>query len=315
MWAIITHAEPSMNKDYIGRFAPSPTGKLHLGSLLTAVASFLDAKHQGGQWLVRMEDVDTAREVAGAAADILRTLEKFGLLWDGEVCYQSRRFEFYQDALAQLKNVGLVYPCFCSRQFLHEHASMGVDGMIYSGFCRNQSFSGSLILDKTPAYRIQVPDEVIGFDDWVVGRYEQNLLADIGDFVLKRADGFWAYQLAVVVDDALQGITHVVRGGDLLVSTPRQIYLLRCLGLPVPQYAHLPILVNQRGQKLSKQTHAPAIDAMTPVAALKVALTYLGLNVPKDLRDVAELLLWAQDHWSLSKLPQSTSNTLMLRDD
>lgn len=315
MWAIITHAEPSMNKDYIGRFAPSPTGKLHLGSLLTAVASFLDARHQGGQWLVRMEDVDTAREVVGAASNILRTLENFGLFWDGEVCYQSRRFEFYQDALAQLKKEGLVYPCFCSRQFLHEHASMGVDGLIYSGFCRDKSLSGSQMLNKAPAFRVKVPDEVISFEDRVIGRYEQNLLADIGDFVLKRADGFWAYQLAVVVDDAYQGVTHVVRGGDLLVSTPRQIYLLRCLNLPIPCYAHLPVLVNQAGQKLSKQTQAPAIESMAPEVALKTALTYLGLNVPKDLENVVELLLWAQDNWSLSQLPQSTNNTLMLQDN
>ena len=223
---------------YVGRFAPSPTGLLHIGSLLTALASYADARAHGGKWLVRMEDLDPPREMAGAADHILRTLEAFGFEWDGEVAYQSRRHHLYEDALGRLKDKGLVYPCYCSRKDWQAAAGMGADGFVYNGRCRVPEHRPSEN-GKPPAWRIRVPDEVIGFDDAIVGHYAQNLASDIGDFVLLRADGFWAYQLAVVVDDAEQGITHIVRGQDLLVSTPRQIFLQSSLGFMQTSYAHL----------------------------------------------------------------------------
>lgn len=186
---------------YVGRFAPSPTGLLHIGSLLTALASYADARAHGGKWLVRMEDLDPPREMVGAAEHILRTLEAFGFEWDGEVAYQSRRHHLYEDALGRLKDKGLVYPCYCSRKDWQAAAGMGADGFVYNGRCRVPEHRPSEN-GKPPAWRIRVPDEVIGFDDAIVGHYAQNLASDIGDFVLLRADGFWAYQLAVVVDDA-----------------------------------------------------------------------------------------------------------------
>ena len=195
---------------YIGRFAPSQTGLLPLGSLLTAVASYADARSRGGKWLVRMEDLDPPREMAGAAEHILRTLEAFGFEWDGAVAYQSRRYAIYEAALGRLKDEGLVYPCYCSRKDWQAAASAGADGFVYSGRCRNPADRPSET-GKQPAWRIRVPDETVGFDDEVVGHYAQNLARDIGDFVLLRADGYWAYQLAVVADDAEQGVTHVVR--------------------------------------------------------------------------------------------------------
>lgn len=241
---------------YIGRFAPSPTGLLHIGSLLTALASYADARANGGKWLVRMEDLDPPREMAGAAAHILHTLEAFGFEWDGEVAYQSQRDELYQEALGRLKNEGLVYPCYCSRKDWQAVATAGADGFVYNGRCRVPAQRPEAN-GKTPAWRIAVPDRTIGFQDEIVGYYAQNLARDIGDFVLLRADGFWAYQLAVVADDAEQGITHIVRGQDLLVSTPRQIYLQQCLGANTPHYAHLPLLVNSQGQKWSNKRLLP----------------------------------------------------------
>ena len=241
--------------DYIGRFAPSPTGLLHIGSLLTALASYADARANRGKWLVRMEDLDPPREMPGAAAHILHTLEAFGFEWDGEVVWQSRRHSLYRDALGRLKEKGLLYPCYCSRKDWQAAAAQGADGFVYNGRCRRPEDRPHT--DKPPAWRIRVNDETIGFDDGIVGHYAQNLARDIGDFVLLRADGFWAYQLAVVADDADQGITHIVRGQDLLVSTPRQIYLQRCLGFATPHYAHLPLLVNKHGQKWSSRRLPP----------------------------------------------------------
>ena len=195
---------------YIGRFAPSPTGLLHIGSLLTALASYADARAHGGRWLVRMEDLDPPREMAGAADDILRTLEAFGFEWDGGVAYQSRRYDLYHEALGRLKAKGLVYPCDCSRKDWQAAARAGADGFVYNGCCAG--LDPQRALHKTPAWRVRVPDEIIGFDDAVVGHYAQNLAHDIGDFVLLRADGFWAYQLAVVADDAAQGIRILCAG-------------------------------------------------------------------------------------------------------
>ena len=287
--------------DYIGRFAPSPTGLLHIGSLLTALASYADARANRGKWLVRMEDLDPPREMPGAAAHILHTLEAFGFEWDGEVVWQSRRHSLYRDALGRLKEKGLLYPCYCSRKDWQAAAAQGADGFVYNGRCRRPE--GRPHTDKPPAWRIRVNDETIGFDDGIVGHYAQNLARDIGDFVLLRADGFWAYQLAVVADDADQGITHIVRGQDLLVSTPRQIYLQRCLGFATPHYAHLPLLVNKHGQKWSKQTLAPALDENHKEQLLRQVLQYLNLPPAPEVSRPQALLSWAIEHWQPHKIP------------
>lgn len=292
---------------YIGRFAPSPTGLLHIGSLLTALASYADARAQGGRWLVRMEDLDPPREMAGAADDILRTLEAFGFEWDGGVAYQSRRYDLYHEALGRLKAKGLVYPCDCSRKDWQAVARAGADGFVYNGCCAG--LDPQRALHKTPAWRVRVPDEIIGFDDAVVGHYAQNLAHDIGDFVLLRADGFWAYQLAVVADDAAQGITHIVRGQDLLVSTPRQLWLQRALDTPEPHYAHLPLLVNGAGQKWSKQTLAPALDLGAREALLRQVMAYLKLPAAPEVGRPQDLLAWAVRHWDMAKVPKAAIAT------
>lgn len=292
---------------YIGRFAPSPTGLLHIGSLLTALASYADARAHGGRWLVRMEDLDPPREMAGAADDILRTLEAFGFEWDGGVAYQSRRYDLYHEALGRLKAKGLVYPCDCSRKDWQAVARAGADGFVYNGCCAG--LDPQRALHKTPAWRVRVPDEIIGFDDAVVGHYAQNLAHDIGDFVLLRADGFWAYQLAVVADDAAQGITHIVRGQDLLVSTPRQLWLQRALDAPEPHYAHLPLLVNGAGQKWSKQTLAPALDLGVREALLRQVMAYLKLPAAPEVGRPQDLLAWAVRHWDMAKVPKAAIAT------
>lgn len=288
---------------YTGRFAPSPTGLLHIGSLLTAVASYADARSNGGKWLVRMEDLDPPREMPGAASHILHTLEAFGFEWDGEVAYQSRRYALYEETLCRLKTAGLVYPCHCSRKDWQAGARRGADGFVYNGRCRHPG-QRPAPQGKQPAWRIRVPDRVIGFSDGIVGGYTQNLAGDIGDFVLLRADGYWAYQLAVVADDAEQGITHIVRGQDLLVSTPRQIYLQQCLDVPTPQYAHLPLLTNAQGQKWSKQTLAPALDLNRREQLLRQVFRYLNLPEAPETDRPAELLDWAVAHWDMDKVPK-----------
>lgn len=288
---------------YTGRFAPSPTGLLHIGSLLTAVASYADARSNGGKWLVRMEDLDPPREMPGAASHILHTLEAFGFEWDGEVAYQSHRYALYEETLCRLQTAGLVYPCHCSRKDWQAGARRGADGFVYNGRCRHPSQRPAL-QGKQPAWRIRVPDRIIGFSDGIVGGYAQNLARDIGDFVLLRADGYWAYQLAVVADDAEQGVTHIVRGQDLLVSTPRQIYLQQCLGAPTPQYAHLPLLTNAQGQKWSKQTLAPALDLNRREQLLRQVFRYLNLPEAPETDRPAELLDWAVAHWDMDKVPK-----------
>lgn len=288
---------------YTGRFAPSPTGLLHIGSLLTAVASYADARSNGGKWLIRMEDLDPPREMPGAASHILHTLEAFGFEWDGEVAYQSRRYALYEETLCRLKTAGLVYPCHCSRKDWQAGARRGADGFVYNGRCRHPG-QRPAPQGKQPAWRIRVPDRVIGFSDGIVGGYAQNLARDIGDFVLLRADGYWAYQLAVVADDAEQGVTHIVRGQDLLVSTPRQIYLQQCLGVPTPQYAHLPLLTNAQGQKWSKQTLAPALDLNRREQLLRQVFRYLNLPEAPETDRPAELLDWAVTHWDMDKVPK-----------
>jgi len=263
---------------YTGRFAPSPTGPLHIGSLLAATGSYLQARANGGRWLVRIEDLDLPRVVPGAAERILSTLEVFGLHWDGEVLYQSSRFPAYRAALHQLRNQ--LYPCGCSRADIRRQAA-AVNGVasIYPGTCRNGLPAG-----KHPrALRISTGEREISFHDLVQGKQHQNLQREVGDFILRRSDGLIAYQLAVVVDDAAQGVTEVVRGCDLLDSTPRQIFLQELLGFPSPRYAHLPIITNTLGQKLSKQTRAPALDPERPLPALWKVLQLLGQHPPSEL--------------------------------
>jgi len=293
---------PSDNaRRYRGRFAPSPTGPLHFGSLVAAVGSFLDARAHGGEWLIRMEDLDRPREVVGAAQDILRTLDVFGLHPDSETVYQNRRGDLYQQALEQLEAIGHVYPCACSRRDIQRLADAGYTPGIYPGTCRNGLPPGR----PARSMRLRVPELAIRFHDRLQGGFDEWLPQSCGDFVLKRADGFFAYQLAVVVDDAAQGITDVVRGADLLDSTARQILLHQLLGRPVPRYLHLPVAANPQGEKLSKQTGAAPVDAARPVETLWTVLGFLGQNPPQGLRSagLAEFWRWAIANWDTRHLP------------
>lgn len=286
---------------YVGRFAPSPTGALHFGSLIAAAGSYLEARRHGGRWLLRIEDVDTSRCIPGAADGILRTLERFGFAWDGEPVWQSRRLEAYADTLERLKAAGHAYACACSRRELAQ-APLARDGSrIYPGTCRNGLPPGRL----ARAWRVRVAGSIT-FDDAVQGTQLEDLEHELGDFVVLRADGLFAYQLAVVVDDADAGVTHVVRGADLLDSTGRQRYLQRLLSMPEPHYAHLPVATNAAGEKLSKQTLARAIDELPPGAALLAALAFLGQNPPLQLAGapLAEIWQWAQTHWSIARVPR-----------
>ena len=259
-----------------GRFAPSPTGPLHLGSLVAAVGSWLYARAAGGRWLVRIEDIDTPRVVPGSAEAILAALRRYGLEWDGEVVWQSRRIALYEGALAELRAKRLVYDCACSRAELQRAASAPLGREpVYPGTCRHGIAEGKV----ARAVRFRVPDEVVAFDDLVVGSIEEEIG---GDFVVRRADGLFAYQLAVVADDAEQGVTQVVRGADLLHSTPRQITLQRALGYPTPLYGHLPLVVNPDGSKLGKRDGAlplPALDEGRVRETLALALRHLGIEV------------------------------------
>lgn len=296
------------DSSYRGRFAPSPTGPLHFGSLAAAIGSYLDARHHHGTWLVRMEDLDVPRCMPGAADGILHTLEAFGLHWDGKIIWQSRRSAAYEEALQHLKEAGAAYPCCCTRKEIADSALHGIDGPVYPGTCRNGVPAGR----KGRAWRVRTDHSFISlqgggniqFDDALQGHLAQHLESDIGDFVVKRADGLFAYQLAVVVDDAFQGITHVVRGADLLHSTPRQIYLQRLLGFATPAYMHLPIAVNAQGEKLSKQTLAPAIATDDVVAALIAVLKFLRQQPPVELGQgrVEEVLGWAVVNWQPERM-------------
>ncbi|NLP61875.1 tRNA glutamyl-Q(34) synthetase GluQRS [Paraburkholderia sacchari] len=282
------------HQGYRGRFAPSPTGPLHFGSLVAALASWLDARAHDGAWLVRVEDIDGPRTVSGAAEDILATLERFGFQADEPPQWQSQRFGLYRAALDRLIAAGHVYPCGCTRKEIADsqlHAHRRNTTLIYPGTCR-----AGLHGKPARAWRLRVPDDMpeaevnpalIRFDDRWQGPQEQDLATEVGDFVLLRADGQWAYQLAVVVDDAAQNITHIVRGADLLDSTARQIWLQRCLAVPTPAYLHVPVVTNEEGEKLSKQTGAQALDAERPLVALLAAARHLGL----ELRDPAPVTL------------------------
>lgn len=287
---------------YRGRFAPSPTGPLHFGSLVAAVGSCLDARVAGGEWLLRVEDVDEQRTVPGAAASILRALEALGFAWDGEVVFQSRRKALYRAAFERLRLAGAVFACACSRREVADSV-LGPDAARrYPGTCRGGLPPGR----EARAWRLIVEPGPVCFEDALQGRICQDLAAEVGDFVVRRADGYFAYQLAVVVDDAEQGITHVVRGADLIESTPRQVCLQRKLGLPVPSYLHLPAAVNAAGEKLSKQTRAKPIDAARPQTILAAALAFLGQRPPADLldADLDSVWRWAIMHWNRSRLPR-----------
>lgn len=283
-----------------GRFAPSPTGPLHFGSLAAALGSYLEAHARGGRWLVRMEDVDVPRCRVEHADAILRLLEAAGFAWDGPVMVQSTRTARYADVLARLKAQGAVYPCGCTRAEL-EDALPGIDGApVYPGTCRNGLPTGR----SARAWRLRVAG-VIDFDDLVQGPQHQDLPRDVGDCVLLRADGYFAYQLAVVVDDADQGIDHIVRGADLIHSTVRQIYLQRILGLPTPQYAHLPVAVDAAGHKLSKQTLAAPVDVRNPWPALRAAAHFLGMPASGCRLAEADFWDWAREHWRLANVPRT----------
>ena len=283
--------EPVKAGGYRGRFAPSPTGDLHFGSLVAALGSWLRARSEGGIWLVRIEDLDPPREVAGAAERILATLAAFGLVSDEPVLRQSERHALYEAALRQLIERGLAFPCACSRKQLEA--------------------SGGLHLAPCPApaagvahaWRARVPDIEVGFHDAVVGHYAQSLRREVGDFVLKRNDGLYAYQLAVVVDDAAQGITEVVRGADLLDSTPRQIWLQRALGLATPDYLHLPLVRDEHGRKLGKSMASLPVDARDPLPALRAALRFLGQAEPRGRGGVAALLQHAATEFDVAAIP------------
>ena len=290
--------------NYRGRFAPSPTGPLHKGSLVAAIASYLEAKKHNGQWLIRMEDVDESRNVEGAADNILRSLEAFGFEWDEEVIYQTRRKQAYAEALQQLKYKNLIYPCTCSRKDLKTLADSGqlissTMGYIYPGTCINKSFD--TVTTKNHSIRIKTDTSKISFEDSLQGNYSQQLNVDSGDFIIQRRDGLFAYQLAVVVDDAFQDITHVVRGMDLIDSTPRQIYLQQCLNLPSLKYTHLPVILNSFGEKLSKQTGAEGIGCTANTPLLFECLAFLGQNPPAELKteNLRTVWEWASTHWKL----------------
>lgn len=276
---------------YLGRFAPSPTGPLHFGSLVAALASFLDARAHQGRWLVRNEDVDRPRAVAGAMDTILATLAAYGLEWDGPVITQSDRDDAYQAALNQLRAAGQVFFCNCPRK--------RVAGRVYDGHCRGNTEAGRSI-------RVRVEDRVMVLDDATQGRGQWDLARAIGDFIIRRGDGLFAYQLAVVVDDAEQGITHIVRGADLIDSTPRQQYLQSLLNLPKPAYRHIPVVASEPGKKLSKQHFAPAIPAEYDGACFRQALAFLGQSPPEAVARVPrdEALAWALRNWQADRVPR-----------
>ena len=287
---------------YRGRFAPSPTGPLHFGSMVAAVGSFLQAKSRGGEWLVRMEDLDPPREVPGVADGILHTLEALSLHWDGAVMFQSRRHGVYEAALNMLERLDAIYPCACSRREIADSSVSGVDGPVYPGTCR-----AGLPAGRAPrAWRVRVNGRAIEFVDAVQGRVVHDLAADFGDFVVRRADGYFAYQLAVVVDDAEQGISEVVRGADLIESTPRQMHLQGLLGLPTPDYLHLPVALSQQHEKLSKQTFAAPADIVRPVPMLYQVLRFLGQDPPPALAesDLDDFWRWAIAHWRMDRVPR-----------
>jgi len=293
---------------YRGRFAPSPTGPLHFGSLVSAVASYLDARHARGEWLVRIEDIDPPREIPGSDQEILRTLEAFGFEWDGSVVWQSQRNDYYQDAINLLAANQDTFYCNCTRKSIIAAGLQGISGMLYPGDCREKQLADK----KGHALRLCVDDKTICFTDRVLGEYCQNLSRDVGDFILKRSDQLWAYQLAVVVDDALQNISHIVRGSDLLDCTPRQIFLQQRLGLTPPEYLHHIIIRDKSNTKLSKQTGAAPVRTDSPQKVLFDCLTVLQQQPPADLinSSLPEIWQWSIKHWNIAALDSQHKSTI-----
>jgi glutamyl-Q tRNA(Asp) synthetase len=286
--------------DYRGRFAPSPTGALHFGSLIAAVGSYLEAKSHNGEWLVRIENLDKPREIPTASHEIFRALEILGMEWDHEVIYQDQRKDTYENILTILNKRGLTYSCTCTRKEIADSSITGISGQIYAGTCRNNVQNK----DRLGAIRIKTDNNIIEFEDSLHGLISQRLESETGDFILRRSDGIYAYQLAVVADDATQGITNVVRGADLLDSTPRQIYLQKLLGYSTPTYMHLPVAVNNQGEKLSKQTRAALLDISNPVKQLVEAVNFLGQESPIELlgSNVSSFWKWAIENWHPEKI-------------
>ncbi|MBD9680097.1 tRNA glutamyl-Q(34) synthetase GluQRS [Pseudomonas sp. PDM18] len=282
---------------YVGRFAPTPSGYLHFGSLVAAVASYLDARAVGGKWLVRMEDLDPPREMPGAQAAILETLERYGFEWDGPVERQSERGEAYAAQVEQWLRSGLAYACTCSRKQLE-----GSNG-IYPGTCRDaqHDWHGDV------AIRIRVPELDYRFTDRLQGEFHQHLGREVGDFVIRRRDGLFAYQLAVVLDDAWQGVTDIVRGADLLDNTPRQLYLQELLGIAAPRYLHVPLIIQPDGHKLGKSYRSPPLEADQAAPLLVRALKALGQKPPTELLQATphEVLAWGTAHWDANAIPHS----------
>ena len=287
-----------------GRFAPSPTGRLHFGSLVAALGSWLRARSTGGAWIVRMEDVDTTREIPGAGAAILSTLAAFGMQSDEAVVRQSTRTDRYAHALDRLRARDLAYPCRCSR------SQLAAFGGVHPGQCVAPAGDD----DQTPAWRVRVGEARVAFEDLICGRISQDIGREVGDFVVRRADGLFAYQLAVVVDDADQDIGEVVRGVDLLDSTPRQILLQRLLELPTPGYLHLPLALDEQGRKLSKHDGARPVDAADPLPALRAALAFLGQDIPRSA-EVASFLGEAAAAFAPDRIPRSPLAHAAMRKD
>jgi len=282
--------------NYVGRFAPSPTGPLHFGSLLAAIASYLDARANNGRWLVRMEDLDPPREPPGAAEQILEQLTHFGLEWDGDVLYQSTRLSAYAEALQQLTDAGHCYACMCTRP------DVRAMGNVYNGHCRHANLAAA----ADTAIRIQTSPRDIVIEDAVQGLSKTELASQCGDFIIRRKDGLFAYQLAVVVDDEFQQVSDIIRGYDLLESTPRQIFLQELLHYRRPRYAHIPVIVDAAGEKLSKQSFAQAIDAKQSKELTHAVLQLLGQSPPplSDFATNTDQLRWAVQHWDIQSVPK-----------
>lgn len=292
---------------YRGRFAPTPSGPLHMGSLFTALASYLQARAQRGHWLIRIDDLDTPRNVEGADSLILRQLESHGLEWDETPRYQTQHRHEYRDALESLSSQRLLYPCTCTRAELALTSITGPDGPVYAGTCRRKT-TETLSAGKF-SLRLRVADDSLGFEDLLLGRQTRLLPSEIGDFVVQRSDGILGYQLACAVDEAGQGITEVIRGSDLLDSTFRQLHIQQILKLPQARYGHLPLLVWPNGKKLSKQNHAEPIDAANASRNLLQCLTALGQTLPTtlDRAPPRELLAWATEHWQIQRIPRNAA--------
>ena len=291
-------------QSYVGRFAPSPSGPLHYGSLVTATASYLQAKHNDGQWLLRIEDIDPPREISGATDDILFTLERFEFEWDQAPLYQSTRLEQYRSVINNLVRLDQVYACSCSRKDLANDIQKSELGKRYPGTCANKK------LDTTDAsfnLRLRTENKNVTFQDATYGEIAHNLFKEIGDIIVYRKFDIPSYALAVTVDDAYQGITEVVRGFDLLAFTPVQIYLSQQIQLPIPRFLHIPIIVNERGQKLSKQTGAAAVAIRNRSTVLIQALNDLGQLVPKKLESepIKQIWSWAIKHWNVDNIPKT----------